>query len=371
MSTGILVLTDKALQGAIKLKNVLDKTTIYAPIKLKKVNSEEKNHYKANHDNVILFYDIKFSQCVYDAYHQHDKLIFIMATGIVVRTISPYIKDKAIDPAVVVLDENLKFCISLIGGHVAGANELALEISGFIGCTPVITTATDVNNKGALDIIAKKLNAYNNAQRDLYKTINYELASFRTVYLVSDFDISKLDIDIRGFKQIDFYQALDLSKTDYLIHLRGAYKDNKDQLEQIKKITNYHEIKPGKLVLGIGCRRNTSFQKMIEGLDELCCTYLIDKNAIKIIASIDIKKDELGILELAKDLNCEFITVDQNVLNDIVLESDSIKTSEFVQKTVGAGSVSEASAYYISKGQIILPKQVINGITYALGIINY
>ena len=359
MSTGILVLTDKALIAGIRLKKLIEGAIIYAPEKLNsKINDEH-----------ISFYDKKFSECVYDAYNIHDSLIFIMATGIVVRSLMPLIKDKVVDPAVIVMDENLEFCISLLGGHVAGANKLAQDISLLIGCTPVITTATDVNKKGALDLIAKKLGAYNVTQRDLYKKINFALASSRPVHLLSDFDMNNMDLDIRGFEQIDMEKALSLNNDEYLIHIRGAFQGDKKDLELITGQTNYHEIKPEKLVLGIGCRRNTSFKNIKEGLEELCNKYLIDKNAIKIIASIDLKKDEIGILTLATYLNAEFVTFDKDELSNTLIESESIATSDFVKDTVGVGSVSEASAYHFSRGNIILTRQVFNKVTYSLGIV--
>ena len=156
MSTGILVLTNKALANAIKIESLLKDTTIYAPSKLK-ADSEFK----------VDFYDEKFSYIVDKAYKLHSKLIFIMATGIVVRSVAHMIKDKTLDPAIVVMDEDVKFCISLLGGHIAGANQLANQLADLIGCIPVITTATDVNNKRALDIIAHELGAYDNSQRDI------------------------------------------------------------------------------------------------------------------------------------------------------------------------------------------------------------
>ena len=83
-------------------------------------------------------------------------LIFIMATGIVVRTIAPLIKDKRTDPAVIVLDEKGEYAISLLSGHLGGANKLAKEIADFLGGQAVITTASDVNNMTSIDLWAKE-----------------------------------------------------------------------------------------------------------------------------------------------------------------------------------------------------------------------
>lgn len=358
MSTGILVLTNKALANAIKIESLLEDTTIYAPSKLK-ADSEFK----------VDFYDEKFSYIVDKAYKLHSKLIFIMATGIVVRSVAHMIKDKTLDPAIVVMDEDVKFCISLLGGHIAGANQLANQLADLIGCIPVITTATDVNNKGALDIIAHELGAYDNSQRDIYKAINYNLATGKKVYLLSDIDLNLLNLDIRGFEIITLQDALDLDKDEYVIHIRGAFHGDKAILKIVKENTSYYEIKPQNLVLGIGCRRNTSYEKIQEGLNALCDKYLLEESQIKTIASIELKKNESGIIELASKLSAPFITYDMATLDKAISSTDTIEASDFVKSIAGVSSVAEASAYKLSKGKIILPKQIINGVTFSLGII--
>lgn len=93
-----------------------------------------------------------------EIFAHYEGLIFIMATGIVVRVIAPFVKDKRIDPAVVVMDEQGTFAISLLAGHIGGANELVTLIGHTMGARPVITTATDVSGKPAVDVLAVKLN---------------------------------------------------------------------------------------------------------------------------------------------------------------------------------------------------------------------
>ena len=87
-----------------------------------------------------------------------DALIFVGAAGIAVRAIAPYVRDKRLDPAVLVLDERGQFCIPLLSGHIGGANEAALWMEQRLGCRAVLTTATDVNQKFAVDVYAKKNN---------------------------------------------------------------------------------------------------------------------------------------------------------------------------------------------------------------------
>lgn len=118
MDTGIFYITNNGLELAKRLKGLYPDAAL-SKFKAKKVS---------------------------ELWGEGKTLIFIMATGIVVRTIAPLIKDKRIDPAVVVLDEKGEYAISLLSGHLGGANRLAKEIANFLGARPVITTASDVDH---------------------------------------------------------------------------------------------------------------------------------------------------------------------------------------------------------------------------------
>ena len=87
-----------------------------------------------------------------------DGIVFFSATGIAVRTIAPFVVSKKTDPAVVVIDEQGNYAISLLSGHLGGANELAKFAAESIGAVPVITTGTDVNHTFAVDVFARKNN---------------------------------------------------------------------------------------------------------------------------------------------------------------------------------------------------------------------
>ena len=92
-----------------------------------------------------------------EIFGRYDGLIYIMAAGIVVRSIAAHVVSKASDPAVLCMDECGKHCISLLSGHLGGANKLTREVAAAIGAAPVITTATDVHEKRAPDDIAREL----------------------------------------------------------------------------------------------------------------------------------------------------------------------------------------------------------------------
>ena len=117
----------------------------------------------------------EFRSDVAENFLKYDVIIFIMATGIVVRTIAPYLVDKYVDPAILVIDEMGNNVISLLGGHMAGANEYAKFIAENIGAEAIITTATDINKKGAFDLLVKKIGAKLENLRELAVKYNTEL----------------------------------------------------------------------------------------------------------------------------------------------------------------------------------------------------
>ena len=116
-----------------------------------------------------------------------DAIIFVGATGIAIRSIAPYVKDKFSDPAVLVIDELGRYVISLLSGHVGGANELAEYIGGALGATPIITTATDINGAFAVDVFAKKHNLIISS-RKLAKDVSAALLDKKAVDIDSDID---------------------------------------------------------------------------------------------------------------------------------------------------------------------------------------
>ncbi len=251
---------------------------------------------------------------VSEIFDKYDYLIFIMATGIVVRTIAPLVVSKFSDPAILVMDEKGHNIISLLSGHMGGANEMTLYISNLINSNPVITTATDVNKKSSLDMIAKDLDAHIDDFRDNVKDVNAMLVNNQDVGIYID---GKYDVDTRGFKVLANLENTDsiakivviTNKNDFFRDYIDKYKDsciNQKQLEE--KII---KVIPKDIVIGIGCRRNTDSDLLKESLDDLLKRYNIHIKSIKEIGSIDVKQDEQAILDLAEYLGVPFKTIRQ------------------------------------------------------------
>ncbi|EHL19649.1 hypothetical protein HMPREF9628_01338 [Peptoanaerobacter stomatis] len=367
----IISLTEKSIQPAYKLSDIFENADVYIM---------EKHREKQKYDKTI-FYQ-KLDVLIDEIFRKYKVIIFIMATGIVIRHIARHIKDKTVDPAIIVCDEKLTFAISLLSGHIGGANEICRYIGEKTGAFPVITTATDINDKGALDNIALRLKAYKDEDRELYKNINYMLANDDKVYLLSDVNLPE-DVDLRGFTSINYKKIksadnicikndIDFEKNkfeeneiykknEFIIHITYRKKTGLEHLQ------NYAKIIPKCVYIGIGCKKNTPY-------DIIKCTlmkYLLDNNiditSVTKIGSIDIKRNEQGIIKLAEKLGVEFTTF----TSDEIIASryyKNIPKNDFVKSITGVDSVSLSCAKMLSEDNIIAENFKGNGITLSAGL---
>ncbi|MGP1489317.1 MAG: cobalt-precorrin 5A hydrolase [Peptoanaerobacter stomatis] len=367
----IISLTEKSIQPAYKLSDIFENADVYIM---------EKHREKQKYDKTI-FYQ-KLDILMDEIFEKYKVIIFIMATGIVIRHIARHIKDKAVDPAIIVCDEKLTFAISLLSGHIGGANEICRYIGEKTGAFPVITTATDINDKGALDNIALRLKAYKDEDRELYKNINYMLANDDKVYLLSDVSLPE-DVDLRGFTLINYKKIksadnlcikndIDFEKNkfeeneiykknEFIIHITYRKKTGLEYLQ------NYAKITPKCIYIGIGCKKNTPYDIIKQTLMKYLFDNNIDMTSIAKIGSIDIKRNEQGIIKLAEKLGIEFITF----TSDEIIASryyNDIPKNDFVKSITGVDSVSLSCAKMLSEDNIIAENFKGNGITLSAGL---
>ncbi|EHL16779.1 hypothetical protein HMPREF9629_00021 [Peptoanaerobacter stomatis] len=367
----IISLTEKSIQPAYKLSDIFENADVYIM---------EKHREKQKYDKTI-FYQ-KLDILMDEIFEKYKVIIFIMATGIVIRHIARHIKDKAVDPAIIVCDEKLTFAISLLSGHIGGANEICRYIGEKTGAFPVITTATDINYKGAIDNIALRLKAYKDEDRELYKNINYKLANDDKVYLLSDVSLPK-DVDLRGFTLINYKKIkladnlcikndIDFEKNKF--EENGIYKKNEFIIHityrkktGLEYLQNYAKITPKCIYIGIGCKKNTPYDIIKQTLMKYLFDNNIDMTSIAKIGSIDIKRNEQSIINLAEKLGIEFITF----TSDEIIASryyNDIPKNDFVKSITGVDSVSLSCAKILSEDNIIAENFKGNGITLSAGL---
>lgn len=285
-----------------------------------------------------------------DLFAGYDSLIWIMASGIVVRSIAPLLQHKASDPAVLVLDEAGQFVISLLSGHLGRANDDARQIAGLLDATPVITTASDVGGSLAVDTLAMALDC---AIDDLTtaKTVTAEIVNGGQVGLLAPWPVSMSLPD--NVRQI----APDTDCESYTgLIVISETRPERQQANQCWLI-------PRRIVAGVGCRRGTACADIVMAVTAALDAAAVDRRALRSLTSVDVKADEAGLIAAAAALDVPLHIVSRA---QIARLESTYNTSEFVRQTIGVAGVCEPAALITSSGRLILPKRSGKGITVAL-----
>ena len=317
-----------------------------------------------NINNIPASYFKRLSDAISGDFHAYTGHVFIMSTGIVVRLIASCIQNKTTDPAVVVIDEIGRHVVSLVSGHLGGANSLAIKVAGLIGADPVITTATDVNQAPAIDVLAKQHNLFIE-NPEAIKNINMAFITGKKFYLYDPYKLLRDSIDpshiLTAHILTDFKKGQIAENED----TPGVFID--DVLADLSK--KMLILRPGSLVAGIGCNRNTTIKEIKEFLEKVLEESKLAISSLISIATINLKADEPGLIALAEELNLPISFFDKDELN----RADGIKSpSEMVEKHTGVKSVCEAAAILASKnGKLIVPKHSTRNVTVAIARIPF
>ena len=317
-----------------------------------------------------------------EKFSDSDALVFIGATGIAVRSIAPYVASKKSDPAVLVIDECGQFVISLLSGHLGGANELALTAAEILHAVPVVTTATDLHQRFAVDVFAKKNNC-SIFNMKAAKEVSAALLAGEKVGFYSEFPIEGGLPD--GLTLCDEYG----SPAGYVDHTlknkervtdsiklqknTGSIMADGTEIEcgvavtvhvSCQPFASTTQVVPKCLTLGMGCRKGKDAAGIAEAAQKVLDRGELYRDAFEQIASIDLKKDEQGILSLSENWQIPFVTYTENELKQVPGE---FTPSPFVKKITGVDNVCERSAVLASgNGRLIQKKTGENGVTTAV-----
>lgn len=293
-----------------------------------------------------------------DNFTKADGLIFVGAVGIAVRAAAPHVSSKSSDPAVVAVDETGRFAVSLLSGHLGGGNDLTRKVAEACGAVPVITTATDVNNVFAVDEWSKRQNCcVLNPGRIKY--VSSALLSGGTADIYCFVKISGEPPErVQQTERDRCNVSVDIHADDYGQTCDDSSSTIREPLRLVPRIA----------VLGIGCRRGTSRQQIEDAFKVLLSETGISEKAFCTAASIDLKKDEPGLVEFCRDHQLTFETYSSEVLRHA---DGDFTSSEFVRTVTGVDNVCERSAVTASKGTIYCRKRVLNGVTMSVALKPY
>ncbi|MBF0507044.1 MAG: precorrin-3B C(17)-methyltransferase [Nitrospirae bacterium] len=292
---------------------------------------------------------IKYSsRAVQDFWGPDKGLIFIMAAGIVVRTIALLVEDKRVDPGVVVLDEKGQFAVSLLSGHLGGANRLAIEIAEFLGGRAVITTASDVNNMPSLDLWA---------QEQGLAVEDWGLLPFAGTQLLNN---GVLKVYAETFVNLPdaFLKTEDPGIADVCI-------TNKKVV--FPALNKQLYLRPKNLVAGIGCNSGTTASEIESAARRVLDEQNLSFQSVRVLATIDVKAGEPGLVDFAAKHRIKIVTFTPQELNKAHGIDKFIEKSDAVFKATGAYAVAEAAAFLASgAGTLIVRKQKIGNVTVAV-----
>jgi cobalt-precorrin 5A hydrolase/precorrin-3B C17-methyltransferase len=288
----------------------------------------------------------KFSQDeVKRSWEDFSALLFIMAAGIVVRTIAPLIKNKKEDPAVLVIDEEGKHVIPLLGGHQARANELATTLATLINATPVITTSSDINNLPALDLWIERCQLFIQNPSILPKIMSKFIEN-RKIQIYINSDLIRVPIFPDHFQIVKEVEIADIIITNKILEL------NEEQLILI----------PRNLVVGLGFHDWITSDEIEEAIKQVFTEDGLYFEALKGVATLEKKAKNEALQEFSRKYGLPVFSYTPQELQEV----KGLSLSPIVERAVGVSSVCEQSAILASQGKLIVPKRVFKDITIAV-----
>ncbi len=331
----ILAITKNGIKMGLSLKNLFPDWKIFAPSKF------------SDNNEIIEWYNDSTSIKIVDLFKSNDALICLFSLGAVIRLIAPHIKDKKTDPAVIVIDDQAQFVISVLSGHLGGANELSNDIAQKINAVPVITTAADVNKTIAVDLVGKEF--------------GWRIDDDDTVTKVSAFMVNKEKIGVfQNVGSKDWWKKEfpgNVFKYDSFDELKNSQSKGfliiSDQVFDDKILENTVVYRPQTLVVGVGLHWDTSKETIKSGLETSLQKFNLSSKSIARFVSIKKEKDIVGLIELGKEMNIPVEYIDREELSTI----DTPNPSKTVQTFEGTPSVSEAAAIKSSQGELVVEKQ--------------
>ena len=332
--TSLLAITKNGLKIGEKLKKLFPDWKIFAPSKL------------SNGNNGVIWYSEPTSEKIIELFKSSNALICLFSLGAVIRLIAPHLKDKKTDPAVIVIDDKMNFVISVLSGHIGGANELTEEIAEKLGAISVITTAADVNKTIAVDLVGREFNWKIDGDSTVTK-ISAHMVNEESIGIFQD--AGEKNWYKKLPKNVVIYENMeDLRKSNSKACLIISDKIIDDDI--IKESVIY---RPPSLVIGIGLHWDTSKETIREGVETCLEKFKLSSKSIAKLVSIKKPQDVQGLIDLGKEMGIPIEYVDREDLAEI----SAPNPSETVKAFEGTASVSEAAAIKVSGGELIVEKQ--------------
>lgn len=330
----VIAITKNGIETGKKIKTVFPNWEVLAPAKFSDGAAE------------VAWYPEPTAEKIAGLFKNSGALVCIFSLGAVIRLVAPHLESKKTDPAVIVIDDKADFVISVLSGHLGGANELTREIASKLGSVPVITTAADVNKTIAVDLVGREF--------------GWKIDDESTVTRVSAYMVNEEKIGVfQEAGRTDWYKELPKN-----VELFESLEDMKnsgsrgfliisDKTLEGDFLENSVVYRPPSLAVGVGLHRDTPKETIKEGIG-LCLkeSGLCLKSVFR-LASIKKSQDVRGLVEASEELGIGVEYVDREELAEVAAPNPSEKVKAFE----GTASVSEAAAIRVSRGELVVEKQ--------------
>lgn len=349
--TAVVAITKHGIEIARRIKHKMPEVEIYVPAK----------HSDGGTD--VSWFSEQSTQLLGSLFKTHDALICVFSLGAVIRIIAPHLVDKKSDPAVIVIDDRASHVISTLSGHLGGANALARLVASFLGAQPVITTAADVNETIAVDLVGREfgwtIENFENVTRTSAFMVNEEKIAVYQDAGERNWWHAQLPKNVTLVDRIDQVRSPEF-KAGLVISDRAI-----SDPEIMSKSVVY---RPKSLVVGIGLHWDTGRDVIESGINAVFAEKGLLFKSIRNISSINRGAKVKGLEEFSKQYGIPVEIYDKEQLAAVSVPNPS----ETVQKFEGTASVSEASSLLSSKGELVVPKQKFPpNLTVAVSRVNF
>jgi cobalt-precorrin 5A hydrolase len=293
---------------------------------------------------------------VAETFTRYRRHIFVTAVAIAVRAIAPHLHSKAKDPAVIALDQRGRHVVSVLSGHLGGANRLTEEVAELIGGIPVITTATDIEGLPSIDLLAlDKGLAIENP--DAIKSVNNAFLKGDPIQVYDPEDRLGLshpaghNVPVRPLK----------SEREWVASAPGVWVTWKIVKPNPKRLV----LHPAVLVAGIGCNRGVGTKEILDLIHETLLAHSLSRLSLGCMATIEEKRDEKGLTKAARDLKVPLLFFDSKRLATVEVPNPS----STVRRHMGVSSVCEAAALLKTGAkELLVPKTKSRNATLAIAL---
>lgn len=275
---------------------------------------------------------------------EYDAFVCVMAAGIVVRALAPLLDDKRRDPCCVVVDETGRFAVSLLSGHLGGGNDLARQVAAILGGQAVITTASDLRGHTALDLWARDLGLRVEDHARL-TWASARLLAAGSLHIWSEIPLPFLPPDLVAVRTP--------AAADIVVSCSSATPA--DTLV----------LRPRLLVAGIGCNRGVTEEQVGRAVAATLAGAGLSPASLAALATIDVKRDEAGLLAYARAAGLPLFLYSAGELNAV----QGVEVSEAARRATGARAVAEPAALLAAHAdKLLIRKQKCTDLTVAVAM---